>query len=104
MGDNVGFFFAFCFHVCPQVSTTVGDHVEIPGVVLFLLFAFTFVPRLVLRWGTTLESLVLFFFCFQGAAPNKGQPSSPHVPLWSRVLPETPSNVDANFYLIVVFK
>ncbi len=34
------------------------------GVVLFLLFAFTFVPRLVLWWGTTLESLVLFFFCF----------------------------------------
>jgi hypothetical protein len=42
----------------------VGDHVGIPGVVLFLLFAFTFVPRLVLRWGTMIESLVLFFFAF----------------------------------------
>ena len=41
------------------------------------------------------------FFSFQLAAPNEGQPTSPHVPPWSRALPETPSNVSADIYLIV---
>jgi hypothetical protein len=43
----------------------------------------------------------LYFFCFQLAAPNEGQMSSPHVSPRSRALPETPSNVDADCCLIV---
>ena len=44
------------------------------------------------------------FFCSQLAAPNEGQPSSPHVPPRSRALPTTPSNIEADFWLVVAFR
>ena len=40
-------------------------------------------------------------FCQSIRRSVQGDNAPPHVPPWSRALPETPSNVDTDFYLIV---
>ncbi len=45
----------------------------------------------------------LYFFIAPFAAPNDGQPSSPHVPPQPRLLSITLPNIEADFWLVVVF-